>query len=299
MWQAEHVATLLMRMGVSTSIVPLVSSGDTDQRPIQVGREVGVFTKRIQQAVLENEADIAVHSLKDLPTEENSRLFLAAVPKRETVVDSIVSLQGHSLESLPKGARVGTGSRRRVAQLLSLRNDLIMTSIRGNLQTRLAKLSSNEFDAIVLAEAGLLRLGLHSVKRMPLSMAQMLPAPGQGALGIEVRADDAESIETVGSLADLPSFAAVTAERTLLAALHGGCLAPIAAFASVMNGALTLSARVLSMDGQTCLEETAFAPFIEEHGLDIARQLGEQTSHAFVKRGAMQLINNVREHESK
>lgn len=254
MWQARYVAETLAAEGIATEIVPLVSGGDTDMRPIDGTRQVGVFTKRIQQAVLADEADIAVHSLKDLPTEADPELTLAAVPRRESVYDCLVTAT-RPLEAwadeLPQQSRIGTGSRRRAAQLRYRRPDLHVEPIRGNVQTRLQKLDDGEFDAIVLAEAGLLRLQMDQVVRCRLPTDEMLPAPGQGALGIEVRRGDAEAIELVRRLEDHSARAAVTAERTLLAALHGGCLAPIAALAVVDPAArrLNFRARVLSADG--------------------------------------------------
>lgn len=254
MWQARYVAESLAGLGIATEIVPLVSGGDTDMRPIDGTRQVGVFTKRIQQAVLADEADIAVHSLKDLPTEADPELTLAAVPPRESVYDCLVTATrtlGAWAEELPGESRVGTGSRRRASQLRCRRPDLHVEPIRGNVQTRLQKLADGEFDAIVLAEAGLLRLKMHEVVRCRLPTDEMLPAPGQGALGVEVRRGDAEAIELVRRLDDPAARAAVTAERTLLAALHGGCLAPIAALAIVHPEGRRLSfrARVLSADG--------------------------------------------------
>ncbi len=150
LWQAEYVAQRLKEKGIDTVLVPMVSGGDTDMRPIDGTRQVGLFTKRIQQALLENEADIAVHSLKDLPTEQNPSLSLAAVPERETVVDSLVSKTSLRLDELPLEARVGTGSKRRAAQLRHRRPDLQVLPIRGNVQTRLGKLDEGEFDACLL-----------------------------------------------------------------------------------------------------------------------------------------------------
>jgi hydroxymethylbilane synthase len=261
MWQAKYVAARLHYLGHPTVLVPLVSSGDVDMAPIDGTRQVGVFTKRIQQALLDDEADVAVHSLKDLPTEVIPQLRLAAVPVRETVADAIVSHQRYTIDTLPPGAKIGTGSKRRAAQLKFLRPDLQLHPIRGNVQTRLSKLDGESFAAIVLAEAGLLRLEMHDVPRTLFSLDEMLPAPGQGALGIEVRSDDDRAQRMVASLNDLETSASVTAERTLLAALHGGCLAPIAALASVqsqpgMTCRLVLRAVVLSADGRDRIDET-------------------------------------------
>lgn len=293
LWQAEHVAAQLNSHGFETELVPLVSGGDTDMRPIEGTRQVGLFTKRIQQALIEHEADIAVHSLKDLPTEVDSRFALAAVPERETVADSLVSPKRWSLDVLPEGARIGTGSRRRAAQLLSKRPDLNVLPIRGNVQTRLAKLESGEYDAILLAEAGVVRLEMHDLPRTQFSLSEMLPAPGQGALGIEVRSGDAAH-EAVSLLDDPDTRACVVAERTLLASLHGGCLAPIAALATVKNATLTLDAVVLSHDGTTRLDERESIEYRSENGCDIAQTLAELVSVSFIEKGAAELIQQQR-----
>ena len=293
LWQAEYVAERLNQAGIATVLVPMVSSGDTDMRPIDGTRQVGLFTKRIQLALLENEADIAVHSLKDLPTEPNEKLTLAAVPERETVLDSLVSKTGLKLNDLPAAARVGTGSQRRAAQLRNRRPDLNVMPIRGNVQTRLGKLEDGEFDAIMLAEAGILRLELHDLPRTQFPIEEMLPAPGQGALGIEIRKDD-PACDGVRKLDHLPTRAAVTAERNLLASLHGGCLAPIAALGRVANNNLQLKATVLSQDGTRRLDETHELPSDSHSLIATAVQLATQTANALLERGAEELINAAR-----
>jgi hydroxymethylbilane synthase len=293
LWQAEYVAKRLQAAGVDSVLVPLVSGGDVDMRPIDGTRQVGLFTKRIQQALLENEADIAVHSLKDLPTEQNPRLLLAAVPERETVLDSLVSKACLRLDQLPSNARIGTGSQRRAAQLRNHRPDLQVMPIRGNVQTRLGKLDEGEFDAILLAEAGILRLEMHELPRTQFSIEEMLPAPGQGALGIEVRSDD-QACDTVSVLDHIPARAAVTAERKLLALLHGGCLAPIAAYAQVHGQTMKLTATVLSQDGSQKLEEKHELPTTAESMLATAHQLAQLAATALLERGAADLINAAR-----
>lgn len=301
LWQAEYIASRLTEIGVESVLVPLVSSGDTDMRPFVVGqepgqdgRQVGVFTKRIQQALLDDEADVAVHSLKDLPTEVVDSLVLAAVPERETVVDALVSPSRMTIETLPPNSHIGTGSKRRAAQLLHLRPDLRISPLRGNVQTRLAKLESGEFEGIVLAEAGLHRLKLKDLPREQLSLDAMLPAPGQGALGIEVRIDDTDAAMTLAKLSDTRSYAAVLAERTLLAALHGGCLAPIAAYGCVRDGNIELTARVLSGDGSICLQEQLALPFDELVWRRVAIELGQRLSETLAKQGARELVDAMR-----
>lgn len=261
MWQARYVAGQLSAIGVASKLVPLISGGDADMRPIDGSRQVGVFTKRIQQALVDDEADVAVHSLKDLPTAVDDRFVLAAVPPRETVRDCLVSVDARTLSEVPERGRIGTGSTRRMAQLRSLRSDLEILPIRGNVQTRLTKLRAGEFDAIVLAEAGILRLEMHDLPRVAFPLDQMLPAPGQGALGIEVRSNDEFAINAVSRLDDASARISVTIERTVLAALHGGCLAPIAvhATADVRDASTTIvhvDALVMSADGKQRLFET-------------------------------------------
>jgi hydroxymethylbilane synthase len=293
LWQAEYVANRLHEAEIATVLVPMVSSGDTDMRPIDGTRQVGLFTKRIQQALLDNEADIAVHSLKDLPTEQNPTLTLAAVPERETVLDSLVSKTRLRLNDLPKQACIGTGSKRRAAQLLNLRPDLRVMPIRGNVQTRLSKLEDGEFDAIMLAEAGILRLEMNDLPRTQFTTEEMLPAPGQGALGIEVRSGDT-ACDAVKILDHLPTRAAVTAERKLLALLHGGCLAPIAALAKLRGDTLQLKATVLSQDGSARLDETHSLPTDSPSMLDTAEQLAELAATGLLSRGAADLISAAR-----
>lgn len=295
LWQAEHVAARLADLGVETVLIPMVSGGDTDMRPIDGTRQVGLFTKRIQQALIDDEADVAVHSLKDLPTEVDERLHLAAVPIRETVADCLVSKTGWTLDELPKAARVGTGSRRRAAQLLSRRPDLIVESIRGNVQTRLSKLDGSEdgpMDAIVLADAGLVRLEMAELTRYHFSLDEMLPAPGQGALGIEVRSDDSAARDAIAQLDHAESRAAVTAERTLLSALHGGCLAPIAAYGRVVGKTLSLTAVVLNAEGTRRIDDAGEGPFEASGAIGCARALANEVAQRMIDAGARELARS-------
>ncbi|WP_261340234.1 hydroxymethylbilane synthase [Rhodopirellula islandica] len=316
MWQAEHVAESLKNRGFQTVIVPLVSKGDTDMRPIDGTRQVGLFTKRIQQALVDDEADVAVHSLKDLPTEPDNRFALAAVPPRESVLDALVfadnsphwnasssaSGSGSPLACLPQGSRVGTGSTRRLAQLKQLRPDLEVLPIRGNVQTRLAKLNAGEFDAIVLAHAGILRLEMTRLPHQLFPLDEMLPAPGQGALGIEVRSDNPNALRAVSRLNDAAARLAATAERKVLSELHGGCLAPIACHAhldtSDQGTELCLNAIVMSADGNERLQEQArVAVTPDDADLEVAaaHQLGTLVADRLRANGADHLIRTVRD----
>jgi hydroxymethylbilane synthase len=288
-WQADWVAGRLRSGGHSVEIIEITPRGDIDQSGSigDIGSP-GVFTKEIQRAVLVGDASVAVHSLKDLPTDPVQGLVLAAVPARESPADVLVSRLASSLTEVPRGARVGTGSLRRRAQLRHARPDLQVLAVRGNVDTRLHKLDGGQFDALVLAKAGLLRLGLAARIAEVLPPEIMLPAVGQGALGIECRADDPATLAALTALDDPTTHAAVVAERALLAQLRGGCLAPIGALAVPSNDQLELSAVVLSLDGTRRLFERTTARIGE------AAQLGKQVAEALLARGAAELIAAAR-----
>ncbi len=249
-WQAEWVAKQLQTLGVAVQLVHMATQGDTHQAPLASLGGQGAFTKEIQRALLDKEIDLAVHSLKDLPTEPIEGLHLAAVPQRESTCDVLVSRNNVGLAELPAQAKVGTGSSRRKAQLLHARADLNVLDIRGNVDTRLQKLDDGQFDAIVLAEAGLARLGWLSRVSQRLSEPLMLPAVGQGALGLETRSEDTWLIQELQPLNHVLSHQAVLAERKLLAELLAGCLAPVGAVARPEGHQLRLDAVVLSLDGR-------------------------------------------------
>jgi hydroxymethylbilane synthase len=290
-WQADWVAARLCEFGAKVEIVLLSTRGDREQgEPIgQLGGQ-GLFTKEIQAALLEGRADVAVHSLKDLPTDPVADLVVAAVPPRGPNGDVLVSPKYPSVAELPQGAVVGTGSARRRAQLLGVRPDLQMAEVRGNVDTRLKKLDAGDYDALVLAEAGLVRLGLADRIRQALPKALMLPAVGQGALGIECRADDAPTRGWLERLDDPATRAAVTAERAMLAALRGGCLAPVGAWGRVEAGQLLLAGVVLRADGSERL-------FAERAGeLDATESLGRAVADELLAAGAAALIDSARQH---
>lgn len=289
-WQAEWVASALEALGHNVVLVPIVTRGDTDQaQPLGAIGGDGLFTKELQRALLANEIDLAVHSLKDLPTEFVPGLTVAATPERAPTADALVSRGGVLMADLPASAKIGTGSLRRRAQLWHARADLTMLNIRGNVDTRLRKLAEGEFDAIVLAEAGLSRLGLSERITERLTPPLMLPAVGQGALGLECRADDMETRAALADLDHAPTHVAVLAERALMRALAGGCLAPIAALGQVKaDGQLHLSAVVLSGDGKTRLAADGVAPAAE------AEPLGQRVAAQLAEQGALALIDAVR-----
>ena len=277
-WQANWTAAQLQSQGVSTEIVVIQTSGDRVQNEsiINIGAQ-GVFTKEIQHALLENKIDVAVHSLKDLPTEYVAGLSLAAVAKRESYRDAFVSHIAERIDDLPPGARIGTGSLRRKTQILHRFGDLYMVEdIRGNVETRLRKLAQGDYDALILAEAGLSRLGLADAIRSFLEPPFFLPAIGQGAFGWEIRAGDRQTAKWLQPLNDESTFAAVLAERAMLRELRGGCSAPIAALGVVDNAILTLHGRILSLDGRQMSETTQSAPLSgdpELLGIAVAREL--------------------------
>jgi len=296
-WQAEWVAGELQRLGHTIQLIEIATRGDVDRtRPIEEIGTRGVFTKEIQRALLADEVDLAVHSLKDLPTEPVDGLVLAAVPLRESPADVlVVSNRGSDvgahegraadiLDELPSGARVGTGSLRRQAQLRHLRAHLQVMDVRGNVDTRLRKLDEGEFHAIVLAEAGLRRLGLHDRVTRVLPFEVMLPAVGQGALGIECRDADRATLAALAPLEDAASRVAVTAERALLAHLRGGCMAPVGAHGRVSDGVVKLSAVVLSVDGATRLTAQDSAT------IGGAESLGQRVAEMLIAQGATALI---------
>jgi len=282
LWQAEYVAARLAKIvpDRAVELVHIKSSGDANQTsPLREFGGTGAFTREVQAAVLDGDADLAVHSLKDLPTESVDGLHLACVPERAPRLDAVLlpagSAKSNQLSRLPHGARIGTGSPRRQAQLLHHRSDLKLMEIRGNVDTRIRKLDDGDYDVIILAEAGLRRLELSERINFLLSPPIMLPAVGQGALGIECRTDDADTTAILAQLTDAETLDSITAERSLLRALRAGCHAPLGAWSAVEGETLTLTGVLLSLDGQTRLEATATGDRSESErvGRDVAEQL--------------------------
>jgi hydroxymethylbilane synthase len=260
MWQARHIADRLAQLhGVETELIHIHTSGDRMQSaPVaqineMIGAESGgkgIFIKELEDALLAGTIDLAVHSMKDVPTEIPEGLAFGAITRREDPRDCLISRSGRSLKGLPAGARVGTSSLRRQAQLRQNRPDVEAVDLRGNVDTRLRKLDAGEFDALVLAVAGVNRLGATSRVTQVMNADVMLPAVGQGALGIETRASDVGTSELVAALDDADSRACVTAERGLLHELQGGCQIPLGAWAQLRNGELHIEAAVFSADGR-------------------------------------------------
>lgn len=286
-WQAEWVAARLQENGVAVEMVSIVTQGDVKTGPLgQIGGQ-GLFTKELQRALLDDRIDLAVHSLKDLPTEAVDGLAVAVVPERESTADVLVSARADSIAALPNAARIGTGSLRRKAQLLHQRPDLIVEDIRGNVETRLRKLDEGQYDAIVLAEAGLKRLGFADRIAAIIPNTQMLPAIGQGALGIETRAGDERVRALLAPLDHSLSHQAVLAERTLLSRLRAGCLAPVGAWARFEQDRLLLDAVVLSHDGARRL-------VVSDSIAGDAEALGERVAQQLLAQGAAELISEAR-----
>jgi hydroxymethylbilane synthase len=252
LWQANHVADRLRPLAAPrpVELVHVQTEGDRDQSAslAHIGGR-GVFTKEIERALLDGRVDVAVHSLKDLPTQPVDGLILAAVPKRGPTGDVLVANGVSRFDDLPVGAKVATGSLRRRAQLLHRRPDLRLADIRGNVETRLRKLQDGGFDALVLAQAGLERLGLNGVVTEVLDSRWMLPAVGQGALGLECRSDDFPTRQMLANLDEPATRSAVEAERALLLHLGGGCQVPLGALAQVYGDTVVLRATVLAVDG--------------------------------------------------
>ena len=272
------------RTGRAVEIVGVTTLGDVSRAQLTQIGGTGVFVSALREALLGGQVDLAVHSLKDLPTGPAAGVTLAAVPPRDDPRDALIARDGAKLADLPPGARIGTGSPRRAAQLLGLRADLRCVPIRGNAGTRLGKVSEGELDAVVLAYAGLARIGHVGAITQVFEPEEMLPAPGQGALAVECRANDAELTALLQAVTDEPSMAAVTAERSLLEALEAGCSAPIGAYAAG-SAQLRMQAAVMSPDGSRTLRAHGGAPAAD------AWQLGRDLAAELLRSGASDLIS--------
>ncbi len=272
---ADQVRT---RLGREVELVEVTTEGDVSTAPLAGIGGTGVFVSALREALLAGAVDLAVHSLKDLPTAPAPGITLAAVPQREDPRDVVVARDGLTLGELPPGSRVGTGSPRRAAQLLALGLGFEVVPIRGNVDTRLAAVASGHLDAIVLARAGLLRLGRHDEATEILDPLQMLPAPGQGALAVETAEASLDLAATLAALDDPATRASVTAERAVLALLEAGCSAPVGALADVVEGdageELWIRAVALSLDGGLAVRGSRSGPLPDSH--DIGTALGEQ-----------------------
>lgn len=291
-WQANHIQAELAAENIDVEIVFISTEGDQSTQSLQDFGGQGAFTKRIQTALLDSEIDFAVHSLKDLPTESVKGLVLGAVPEREVTHDVLVCNKHDSIQALPANALIGTGSFRRQAQLLNRRPDLRVADIRGNVDTRLRKLDEEEYDALILARAGLTRLELTDRITEIIPIDFMLPAIGQGALGLECRSDDMATIEALMTINDAPSHIEVVAERALLRELRAGCLAPVGAHAKIKDDSLHLEAVVLSQDGTERVHGEKVSEKVAggEFELLAAAALGVELAQTLIANGAEKLL---------
>ena len=298
LWQSNWVATQLRELGFGIELVKISTSGDVKSGPIGAIGSQGVFTKEIQRALLDKEVDFAVHSLKDLPTEDIPGLCLTSVPPRESVGDVLVSNEISSFDEIPADALIGTGSMRRKAQLLNQRPDLQVEDIRGNVDTRLQKLDEGAYQAIILAESGLKRLGLTERITHVIDRGVMIPAVGQGALGIECREEDAYVREVLAHLNDLSTFLCVTAERAMLKALRAGCLAPVGAWGQLKEDQLHLQGVVLSGTGDQRVDSDSQVDLSDQTAAvqeERATALGQAVAESLIAQGATELIAEARE----
>lgn len=287
LWQAEHIRARLeaLHAGLNVELVTFVTQGDKilDTPLAKIGGK-GLFVKELEAALLDGRADLAVHSMKDVPMALPEGLSLAVICEREDPLDAFVSNTYASFQDLPQGAKVGTSSLRRKCQILKARPDLEIIDLRGNVGTRLSKLDAGQYDAIILASAGLKRLGLSERIRHTLAPEVSLPAVGQGALGLECRTNDQAVLELILPLMDDETNVCVRAERAFNAYLEGGCQVPIAGYATLKDGQLSMEGRVGSVDGQTLLSAQLSA------ASEQAEQLGEQLAQNLLAQGAGELL---------
>lgn len=289
LWQAEHVAQQIMAQhSVQVELKIIKTQGDIilDVPLSQVGGK-GLFVKEIEEALLNGQADLAVHSLKDVPMLLPEGLHLGIIPKRAQWQDLLLSMHYPSLDDLPLSAKVGTSSLRRQAQILALRPDLQVESLRGNVDTRLRKLQEGQFDAIIMAAAGMERLQLSVPHMVELIPPQFYPAAGQGALGLEFRADRQDLAELLAFFNDLPTYLCVEAERSLLRALEGNCQVPIAGYATLSGDTLSLTGVVASLDGAKVIKLTQTAKSKD------ALALGRQVAEALKVQGADIILQSI------
>jgi hydroxymethylbilane synthase len=286
------VATILAESASAVSyLVRIKTEGDVNAGPLASIGGTGVFVTALRSALLEGRVDVIVHSYKDLPTAPADGLTIGAVPAREDPADALCARDGLTLDQLPPGARVGTGSPRRAAQLLRRRPDLLVEPIRGNVDTRLRMVGEGRVAAVVLAVSGLARLGRTAAITQRLGPDVMLPAPAQGALAVECRPADVDTAwfaDALRALDSTPTRAAVTAERSLLATLEAGCIAPVGAQAVVRDGALTLDAVVLAVDGSDEIRARTTGPVAR------ADELGRELAKGMLSSGAASLLGAVR-----
>ena len=292
LWQAEYVESALKRIfpNLETERIIIKTEGDRDRKSslTQIGGQ-GVFTKTIEQALLQERIDVAVHSLKDLPSTMSDGLTIAAVPPRAPVEDVLISRDGKTLDEMPQGAKIATGSIRRRCQLLALRPDLQMADLRGNIHTRLRKLHEQNLDGIIMARAALERLGISDVPYQIFAPEVMIPSVGQAAIGVQIRSDDLSVGRLVAALNDLATYQCVMAERTVLRELDTGCQFPMGAYGKITDGQMHLTAFVGSVDGKQINRAT-------EVGQPTRfKELGHRLAQKLLQAGAASLLKDFRD----
>ncbi len=284
-WQTQWVIDALKNIhpGLECEEKVITTQGDKilDKPLPEIGGK-GLFTQELESELLSGAVHCAVHSLKDLPVESPTGLTIGCIPVRPEVRDALISARGYTLSTLPVSATVGTSSLRRAAQILSLRPDVRTVSLRGNVDTRLRKAMEGQYDAIILAGAGLTRLSLETYVTEWLSLEDMLPAPGQGALAVQCRADDTTTLKLLGALEDAATRKAVTAERAFLSGLGGGCSVPVAAYATINDQGIALTGLVISEDGQLAVQ-------VSRTGTD-AQTLGNELAQRAIAQGANAIL---------
>jgi hydroxymethylbilane synthase len=290
--QSHYVASCLKNIfdDIDISIVEISTKGDRDRSDFlyKIGT-VGFFTSEVENALLDSRADLAVHSFKDLPTAISPGLIIVAVPKRENPADALVcSKTAVSIEALPKGSTVGTSSLRRIAQVKSIRPDLDCVPLRGNVETRIAKVESGHIDAIIIAAAGLNRLGLSEKITAILPPKIFVPAPAQGALAVQIRRDDTELEKIVKKLDDKNARITAETERCVLAAMHGGCSIPLGVYARIENDNIIVDAVISGVDGKNLIRRSAVAPI--ENAVDCAGKLADELLDA----GGKKILDKIR-----
>ncbi|WP_297887348.1 hydroxymethylbilane synthase [Sulfurihydrogenibium sp.] len=294
LWQANYIAKLLKKTSnVDVEIVKITTSGDKilDVPLAKIGGK-GLFVKEIEDAMLKGDIDVAVHSLKDVPTQLPDGLGIVAITKREDPRDAFLSTKYKSLYELPKGAVVGTSSLRRKSQIMKIRDDLQIKDLRGNVDTRIRKLEEGQYDAIILAYAGLKRLGLDSKVSYVFSPDEMIPAVCQGFLGIEARLDDEKVLNILQTINDRESFIRATAERSFLKTLEGGCQVPLGAYCEIIDGDIKISGFIADLEGKRFIKET-LSEKISDDSLNQAKDLGEKLANILIKKGGKEILTEI------
>lgn len=292
LWQANYIANLINQIhGVEVELVKITTSGDKilDVPLAKIGGK-GLFVKEIEDAMLKGEIDIAVHSLKDVPTQLPEGLDIIAITEREDPRDAFLSTKYKSLKDLPAGAVVGTSSLRRKSQIMKMRDDLIINDLRGNVDTRIRKLEEGQYDAIILAYAGLKRLGLDSKASYIFSPQEMIPAVCQGFLGIEARVDDERIKKILEPINNQESFIRATAERSFLKTLEGGCQVPLGAYCEIKDDFIHITGFIADLEGKTFIKESLSEKLTN---INQVKELGQRLANILLEKGGKDILNKI------